>query len=71
MQIIYKDGHCLKNDLSIVLNGKTMYKYLENFIKDYDEDSDKGHILEVVVEYPKKLYDSHSDPLFLPKKNEN
>ena len=24
------------------------------FIKSYDEDSDKGYILEVKVEYPKK-----------------
>ena len=26
----------------------------EDFIKNYDEDSDKGYILEVDVEYPKK-----------------
>ena len=27
----------------------------EKFIKNYDEDSDKGHILEVDVKYPRKL----------------
>ena len=46
---------------------KNMCKFNENFIKDYDEDSDKGYILEVVVKYPKNLFDSHSDLLFLPK----
>ena len=30
-------------------------------IKNYDEDSNKGYILEVDVDYPKKLHDSHSD----------
>ena len=40
----------------------------ENFIKDYDEDSDKGYILEVDVKYQKKLHDLHSDLPFLPKR---
>ena len=30
-------------------------------IKSYDEDSDKGYILEVDVEYPKNLLNLHSD----------
>ena len=33
----------------------------EDFIKNYDKDSDKGCILEVDIEYPKNLYDLHSD----------
>ena len=40
----------------------------EEFIKHYDEDSDKGHILEVGVEYPRKLHDLHGDLPFLPKR---
>ena len=40
----------------------------EKFIKNYDEDSDKGYILEVDVKYPRKLHDLHSDLLFLPKR---
>ena len=40
----------------------------EEFIKNYDENNDKGYILEVDVKYPKKLHDSHSDLPFLPKR---
>ena len=44
-----------------------MSKIDEEFIKNYDEDSDKGYILEVNVEYPKHLHDLHSDLPFLPE----
>ena len=40
----------------------------EEFIKNYDEDSDKGYIIEVDVKYPRKLRDLHSDSPFLPKR---
>ena len=40
----------------------------EEFIKDYNENSYKGYILEVDVKYPKELHDLHSDLPFLPKK---
>ena len=43
-------------------------KINEEFIKNYNENSNKGYILEVDVKYPKKLHDSHSDLLFLPRR---
>ena len=38
-----------------------MLKFNEDVIKNYDEDIDKGYIFEVDVEYPKNLYDLHSN----------
>ena len=40
----------------------------EEFIKNYNENSSKGYILEVDVKYPKKLHDLSSDLPFLPKR---
>ena len=45
-----------------------MLKFNEDFIKNYDKDSDKGYILEVDVEYPKNLNYLHSDLSFLPER---
>ena len=32
----------------------------EDFIKNYDKDSDKGYTLDVDVEYPKNVHDLHT-----------
>ena len=45
-----------------------MLKFNEDFIKNYDEDRDKGYIFEVNVQYSKYLRDLHSDLSFLPEK---
>ena len=45
-----------------------MLKCNEDFIKKYDEDSDKGYILEVDVEYPKNLNYLHRDLPFLSER---
>ena len=38
------------------------------FTNNYDENNDKGYILEADLKYPKKLHDLHSDLPFLPKR---
>ena len=47
---------------------KKLSKFDEEFIKRYDEDSNKGYILEVDVEYPKDLHNLHSDLPFLSER---
>ena len=47
---------------------KNMSKFTKEFLKNYGEDSDKGYILEVDVEYPKKLHDLLSDLPFSPER---
>ena len=37
-------------------------------IKNCDEESDEGYILEADIEYPKKLHDLNSDLIFLPER---
>ena len=44
---------------------KNIFKFIEKFITNYDENSDKGYILKVDVEYPKNLHDLHNDLPFL------
>ena len=46
---------------------ETLSKFNESFIKNYDENNDKGYILEVDVECPKNLFNLHKDLPFLPK----
>ena len=43
-------------------------QFKEDFIKTYDENSNKGYFLGVDVEYPKYLHNLHSDILFLPER---
>ena len=47
---------------------KKFYKFNEDFIKNFDEDSNKGYILEVDVEYPKNLLNFHGDLPFLAER---
>ena len=48
--------------------GEKISKFNEDFIKNYDENSNKGYMLEVDVEYPISLHDLHSDLSFLPER---
>ena len=47
---------------------KKYFKINEEFIKNYDEDSDKGYILQVDVKYPKNLHFLHKHLPFLPER---
>ena len=54
-----------------VKNISSLNKKLEKFIKlikNYDQDNDKGYILEVDVEYPKDLHDLHRNLPYLAEK---
>ena len=44
---------------------KDTSQFNEDFIKNYNEESDEGYFLEVDVQYPEKLYDLHNDLPFL------
>ena len=52
------------------------FKWLDNdvineeFIKNYDENYNKGYLLEVDVKYPKRLHELHSDLPFLSEQME-
>ena len=52
------NGFKWENDLS---------KLNENFIKNYNENSDAGYFLEVVIAYTKQLWSFHKDLSFLPE----
>ena len=47
---------------------KQLSKFDEDFINNYDEESNKGYVLEVDVEYSKNLFNLHSDLSFLPER---
>ena len=47
---------------------KNIFKFDEDCIKNYDEDSIKGYILEVDVEYLKRLLNLRSDLPFLSER---
>ena len=47
---------------------ETSNKINEDFIENYDENNDKGYILELDVKYPKRLHELHSDLPFLSER---
>ena len=45
-----------------------LFPFKEDFIKNYDENSNKRYFLEVDVEHPKNLHNLHNDLLLLPER---
>ena len=41
-------------------------QFNEDFIKNYNEESDEGYFLEVDVQYPEKLHELQNDLSFFP-----
>ena len=62
------DGQCLFPLDSFKQKKKAFINLIKNFIKNYDEDSDKGYTLEVDVEYPKNLLNLYGDLPFLAER---
>ena len=50
------------------MNGlKILFNTFQDFIKNYNEESDEGYFLEVDSQYPEKLLELRNDLTFLPK----
>ena len=47
---------------------KNIHNFDKDFMKNYDENGDKGYILQVGVEYPKNLLNLHGDLPFLAER---
>ena len=43
-------------------------QFNEDFIKNYNEESDKGYFLEIDVQHIEKLHELHNDWPFLPER---
>ena len=43
-------------------------QFNEEFIKNYNEESDEGYFLKIYVQYPEKLHELHNDLPFLPER---
>ena len=48
---------------------KNTSKFNEDFIKNYNKDSDKGYFLTVGVQDPEKLHDLHNSLPFISEKH--
>ena len=47
---------------------KDLCRFTDDFIKNYDEESDTGYLLVVDIKYPESVYKEHNDPPVLPDK---
>ena len=44
------------------------YQFNEDFIKNYNEESNEGYFLQADIQYPEKVHELHNDLQFLPEK---
>ena len=58
---------CPVNNFALI---KDSSQFNEDFIKNYNKESDEGHFLEVDVHYFEKLPDLHNDLPYLTKRIE-
>ena len=65
---LYGWAMCKKLPIIGYMWAKNLNKYTCDFVKNYDENSDLGYLLEVDTKYPIHLHGSHSDLPFLPIK---
>ena len=65
---LYSWGMSQKQPVDGFKWNKNMLKFNEDFIKNYDEDSDKGYIFEAYLAYPENFVDLHSHLPVLPER---
>ena len=72
--LMYLDGNNLYGwamSQKLPVNGfkwvKNLSRFNEIFVRNNDENSDKGYFLKVDIDYPKELFNLHKDLPFLPK----
>ena len=46
---------------------KDTSQFNEDFIKNYNEESDEGYFPDIGVQYPEKLHELHNDLPFVPE----
>ena len=65
---LYGWGMSQKLSVNGFEQAKELSEFNENFIKNYDENSNKGYGLEVHLEYQKNLFNLYKELRFLPEK---
>ena len=65
---LYGWGMSQKLPIKGFIRVKNLLKLNEDFIKNYDENSNKGYFLELEDEYPKYPFNLHKDLPFLPER---
>ena len=69
MECKYFIRQCCKSIQYIILSRiEDNSQFNEDFIKNYNEESDEGYSFEVYVQYLQKLLELHNDLPFLPER---